>query len=217
LQISLLFFFFSFPFSSFSSLFFLLRLYFAACRRQLIFFPAQPGLCMVSRIGRRLSGAGRFSTEMSIVISRRPCCAYATPMCVLSIAQYDPHRNHIIPFVSTAQSCIAMYLELGKWSKMAVLRVLFDTSEHFVRSTESGYVYLLPSHVAHAHDVISCLGPSSICVGVLQGPDMWSKMAVLRVLFDTSEHFVRSTESGYVYLLPTHIRHVHDIAPCCCP
>ncbi len=49
LQISLLFPFFSFLFSSFSSLLFLLRLYFAACRRQLIFFPAQPGLCMVSR------------------------------------------------------------------------------------------------------------------------------------------------------------------------
>ena len=63
LQISLLFLFFSFLFSSFSSLLFLLRLYFAACRRQLIFFPAQPGLCMVSRCRLTLSGAGCFQLD----------------------------------------------------------------------------------------------------------------------------------------------------------
>ena len=55
-------------------------------------------------------------------------------------------------------------LELGKWSKMAVLRVLFDTSAHFVRFTEPRYVCLLPAHVAHVHDAISYLGPWFTCL-----------------------------------------------------
>ncbi len=69
------------------------------------------------------------------------------------------------------------------WSKMVVLRgrVFNATSKHFSRPAESMYVYLLLVHVTHAHDVISCLFLSSIFVGVLQAPDMWSNMAVLRV------------------------------------
>jgi hypothetical protein len=48
LLISLLFLFLFSFFPLFLFLLFLLGLYFAACRRQLIFFPAQPGLCIVS-------------------------------------------------------------------------------------------------------------------------------------------------------------------------
>ena len=69
------------------------------------------------------------------------------------------------------------------WSKMVVLRVrvFYATSKHFSRSAESMYVYLLLVRVTHAHDIISCLFMSSIYVGVLQAPNMWPKMAVLRV------------------------------------
>ena len=104
------------------------------------------------------------------------------------------------------------------WFKMAGLRVCyFTTSKHFSRSIESRYVYLLQSHVAHAHDVISCLCPSSNYVGVLQAPVMQSKMAVLRVQFDLSKHFSRSAESRYVYLLPLHVAHSHHMMSCVSP
>ena len=103
------------------------------------------------------------------------------------------------------------------WSKMAVLRVLFDLSKHFSRSTASRCVYLLPSHITHTHDVISCLGPSSIRVSVLQELAMWSKMAVLRVLFDLSKHSSRSAESRHAYLLPPHAPYIDDVTSCVSP
>jgi hypothetical protein len=76
------------------------------------------------------------------------------------------------------------------------------------------YVYLLPVHVVHAHDVISCLCLSSIYVGVLQAPDMWSKMAVFHVQFDLSKHVSRSAQSRYVYLLPSLEVHSQHLMSC---
>ena len=103
----------------------------------------------------------------------------------------------------------------SKW--LVCVCVFHTTSKHFSRSIESRYVYLLQSHVAHAHDVISCLCPSSNYVGVLQAPVMQSKMAVLRVQFDLSKHFSRSAESRYVYLLPLHVAHSHHLMSCVSP
>jgi hypothetical protein len=100
------------------------------------------------------------------------------------------------------------------WSKTAVLRVLFDTSRDFSRSAVSRYVSLLPSHVPHIDDIAPCVGLLSICFGVEQELAMWSKTAVLRVLFDTSGDFSRSSVSRYASLLPAHAPRIDDIAPC---
>ena len=86
------------------------------------------------------------------------------------------------------------------WSKMAVLRVLFDLSKHFSRSAESRYAYLLPPHAPYIDDVTSCVSPLPYHFGVDQELVMWSKFAVLRVILTTSKHFSRSAESKLVRL-----------------
>ena len=43
---------------------------------------------------------------------------------------------------------------------------------------------------------------------------MWSKMAVLHVLVDLSGEISRFAAPRYVSLLPAHVTHIDDIAPC---
>jgi hypothetical protein len=131
-----------------------------------------------------------------------------------SLPPHVPHIDDVKSCADLSFYCFGVNQEL--WSKMLFLyvRVFHTTSQHFSRSAESMYVYLLPVHVAHAHDVISCICPSSIYVGVLQVPDMWSKMAVLHVLFDLSKHVSRSAQSRCVFLLPSLEEHSQHLMSC---